>query len=82
MEKKVRTRFKRSRVCSSDNYSASRKANREYLSECHESFVELDIKVEIHVVHHYYTPCFESLIEISEERAKQFKEHNIPIIIK
>ena len=42
-----RKRFKKDRICSSDNYLISRELHKEYLQQCHEHFRQLEISGEI-----------------------------------
>ena len=44
----MRKRFNRGAVCSSENYSASRKAHLSFLKEKHESFCGMMISGELH----------------------------------
>lgn len=79
----TRQHFKASRICSSENYEASRKAYREYINKCHEeNIAEIqEITERISITKRCYVSCFGKLIEITKIEALRI-EKSVKIIRK
>nr|DAF63813.1 MAG TPA: hypothetical protein [Podoviridae sp. ctz6O13] len=67
----MRQRFSAARVCSSENYTQSRKVHKAYLDRRHEENACLvaEITATIVVKPRYFTKCFGRLMEITEAEA-------------
>lgn len=79
----MRKKFNSARICSSDNYEASRRVYMEYLRRFHnENSVEIrQITESITVKKRCYVSCFGQLIEITEVEATRI-ENSVKIIRK
>lgn len=78
----MKRRFKRSRICSSENYELSRKVHIQYLRELHyKNVVLIEEIVKISNVKRAYVKCFGELIPITLEEAHKI-EKSVTIIYK
>ena len=67
----MRKRFKRERLCSSENYKESRNYRKEYIKEQHpKNILEVETIIEKTVlIKHPYVNCFGVLMPITVEEA-------------
>lgn len=65
----MKNRFKRDRLCSSENYILSRILHNEYLKECHDNNITVIEEITKHIIikKKAYAKIFGELIPISEE---------------
>ena len=79
----MRKRFNSNRICSSENYEASQRVHREYITRFHdENSVEIKRVTEsVKVKQHCYVSCFGKLIEITEVEALRV-EQSVKVIRK
>lgn len=68
----MRNKFRKGRLCSSDNYELSKKKYIDNLREEHYKNVEIihEISKKIIVKKKAYVRCFDKLYEVSEEEAR------------
>lgn len=68
----MRKRFKQTRVCSSDNYTLSRKLHKAFLIEEHnKNAVVLEHIIEKHSTKKAFVRCFGELLPITLEEAER-----------
>ena len=77
----MRRRFKTTRVCSSDNYTLSKKLHTSMLEENHEVFMKMVTKKEIVIKKQAYVKVFGNLMAITSSEVARF-EKEITIIWK
>lgn len=77
----MRGRFKTTRVCSSDNYTLSKKLHMSMLEENHEVFMKMVTKKEIVIKKQAYVKVFGNLMAITSSEVARF-EKEITIIWK
>ena len=78
----MRKRFKRSAICSSDNYRVSRKAHIEYLKEKHLSFCGIAVSGKIAantpvVNETAFTPKYKTIRVFGKEMVLTIEEYNL-----
>lgn len=70
----MRKRFKTNRLCSSDNYSLSRKLHREFLKDEHNNnAVVIEQIVTKHCIKKAYVKCFGELVPITLDEARNIE---------
>lgn len=75
-----RTKFRKSRICSSDNYILSREIYKSYLLEHHTKNIKvIESYAEIKCA---YIKCFGKLIPITEQEAHLIQKNTVTIIWK
>lgn len=78
----MRKKFKSERVCSSENYTQSRRIHAEYLIRLHDqNSIEIQKITESISVKHYFVSCFGKLVEITRAEAIKI-EQSVKIIRK
>lgn len=79
----MRKRFNSNRICSSENYEASQRVHRDYITRFHdENSVEIKRVTEsIAIKQRYFVNCFGKLIEVTEVDAVRI-EKSVKIIRK
>lgn len=76
----MRKRFKRSAICSSDNYEASRKAHIEFLKERHSNFCGLAVSDRMSAdtsTKERYIPKFKTIRVFGKEMVITIEEYNL-----
>lgn len=79
----TRQHFNPNRICSSENYEASRKVHQDFIRRQHEqNIVEVrEVTESITVNQHCYVSCFGKLIEVTEIEALRI-EKSVKVIRK